>query len=407
MVEPNPTFGTDMGVVRVPGTDGAVALAACPGRRKGTAVPDGNALASDLDAIQAWGAEILVSLVERDELDAIGAGDLPALAEERFVHLWLPIEDYSTPGPEWERAWTDAGPRVRSALARGGKVCVHCMGGCGRSGTVAARILVEFGVDPDRAVELVRQGRPGALETDGQVAYVRRIGAERYFAGAGSGRVSRRCLLVDHDDTAVMSTPLIHYPAHVEAMRRLRPGRRVVSLEEWFRKNFDPGLSEFLRGELALSAEEVDESQRIWREFTAGRHAEFFPGMYALLSEFKRRGGILVVVSHSDADIIARDYAMAGDLVPDAIFGWESDPARRKPAPGPVLETLARFALEPSDAVVLDDLKPGADMAAAAGVDFAAAGWGHAIPEIREAIKPAAFRYFGTVVDFRSWLLPD
>ena len=41
-------------------------------------------------------------------------------------------------------------------------------------------------------------------------------------AGSGvEGRALRyRCLVLDHDDTAVMSTPLIHYPAHVKAMKR-------------------------------------------------------------------------------------------------------------------------------------------------------------------------------------------
>jgi phosphoglycolate phosphatase/pyrophosphatase PpaX len=38
-------------------------------------------------------------------------------------------------------------------------------------------------------------------------------------------RLRYRCLLVDHDDTAVDSTSAVHYPAHLEALRELRPGR--------------------------------------------------------------------------------------------------------------------------------------------------------------------------------------
>ena len=37
-------------------------------------------------------------------------------------------------------------------------------------------------------------------------------------------RFDFKCLILDHDDTAVASTPAIHYPAHLEAMRVLRPG---------------------------------------------------------------------------------------------------------------------------------------------------------------------------------------
>ncbi|MCX7023354.1 MAG: HAD hydrolase-like protein [Spirochaetes bacterium] len=222
--------------------------------------------------------------------------------------------------------------------------------------------------------------------------------------------LARSCLVIDHDDTAVMSTPLIHYPAHVEAMRRLRPGVAAISLDGWFRKNFHPGLNEFLCDELGMSDAELAESQRIWREFTASRAAEFFPGMLTALCEFKRRGGVLVVVSHSDVGTIERDYRAAaasglGAVVPDLVFGWDEDPERRKPHPWPVLETMSRFGFKPGELLVLDDLKPGADMAYAAGVDFAAAGWGHAIPEIRAAFRERCFRWFETVGDFSGYLL--
>ena len=35
-----------------------------------------------------------------------------------------------------------------------------------------------------------------------------------------------KCLALDHDDTVVMSSPEIHYPSFVEAMRLLRPRAR-------------------------------------------------------------------------------------------------------------------------------------------------------------------------------------
>jgi phosphoglycolate phosphatase/pyrophosphatase PpaX len=54
---------------------------------------------------------------------------------------------------------------------------------------------------------------------------------------------------------------------------------------------------------------------------------------------------------------------------------------------------------------VLDDLKPGADMAAAAGADFAAAGWGHSIPPIREAMRGLCRYYLESVGELRALLL--
>jgi phosphoglycolate phosphatase/pyrophosphatase PpaX len=198
-----------------------------------------------------------------------------------------------------------------------------------------------------------------------------------------------RCLVVDHDDTSVMSTPSIHYPAHVEALRRLRPGREPIGLNGWFAKNFDPGIIGYLQGELGLDEGELRESYRIWREYTGSSIPAFFPGLLDIFAEHKARGGALVVISHSEALTIERDYRAAKfalDAMPDLVFGWDDDPGRRKPDPFPLVEAMRRLGLEAREVLVLDDLKPGADMAAAAGVDFAAACWGHSVPEIRSAM---------------------
>jgi beta-phosphoglucomutase-like phosphatase (HAD superfamily) len=213
-----------------------------------------------------------------------------------------------------------------------------------------------------------------------------------------------RCLAVDHDDTSVMSTPILHYPAHVEALRRLRPGLEPIGLEGWLAKNFDPGLMAYLQGELGMDEAELRQNYLIWREYTSSRVSEFFPGLLAVFAEYRRRGGALVVVSHSAVDTIERDYRAAGTAVPDLVFGWDDDPERRKPHPFPLLETLKRFGLEKEEALVLDDLKPGADMADAAGVDFAAAGWGHSIPEIREAMRGRCRYYLERVEELRALL---
>jgi phosphoglycolate phosphatase-like HAD superfamily hydrolase len=223
-----------------------------------------------------------------------------------------------------------------------------------------------------------------------------------------------RCLVVDHDDTSVMSTPSLHYPAHVEALRRLRPGQEPIGLDGWLSRNFDPGIMEYLRGELGLDEAELRENYRIWREFTGANVPEFFPGLLEIYAEYREAGGILVVVSHSEAPMIDRDYRAAlgsadspGSLAaatPDLVFGWDDDPGKRKPHPYPLLETMRRFSLAPGEILVLDDLKPGADMAAAAGADFAAAGWGHSIPEIRAAMSGLCRYYLEGVEELRPIL---
>lgn len=222
-------------------------------------------------------------------------------------------------------------------------------------------------------------------------------------------RLPFACLVIDHDDTSVASTPDIHYPAHVETMRRLRPHLAPISLEGWFQKNFNPGLMGYMVEELGFTPEEVAINNGIWRSFTASRVPAFYPGFLSLLAEHRRRGGLVVVVSHSEADKIIRDYvadrSLGEPFLPDAVIGWHEDPALRKPSAYPIQAVLERFDLRPGQVLVLDDLKPGLDMALSAGVACAGAGWGHDIAEIRSVMSEHCHWYFHTVDAFSRFLL--
>ncbi|WP_455383251.1 HAD family hydrolase [Salinispira pacifica] len=221
-------------------------------------------------------------------------------------------------------------------------------------------------------------------------------------------RLRYRCLIVDHDDTAVDSSAEIHYPAHVETMRKLRPGAPVVTLDEWFQKNFEPGVMEFLVGELGMSPEELSQEFEIWRTYTSARIPHFYPGVLDLLRWFRAVGGQVAVVSHSEAALIERDYRAAGSggdpFVPDLIFGWDHDENRRKPHPWPALQALEMFGCAPEEAIILDDLKPGVLMGQASGIPVAAAGWGHAIPAIRAYMEKNCVGYFTSVEEFAEFL---
>jgi beta-phosphoglucomutase-like phosphatase (HAD superfamily) len=216
-----------------------------------------------------------------------------------------------------------------------------------------------------------------------------------------------RCLILDHDDTVFNSTAIIHYPAYLAMMRTLRPKDTPLSLEGWFAKNFNPGIESYLRSELALTDDEMAEEYRIWRSFSTQTVPSFYPGMIELLLDFKERGGVIAVASHSEKDVIEMNYRVASDarVAPDFVFGWELPGDKRKPSPWPVLETLRAASIEPSQALVVDDLKPGLVMARASGVAIAAAGWGHNVPEIRQYMREQCDAYLSTVEEFRSFVL--
>lgn len=216
-----------------------------------------------------------------------------------------------------------------------------------------------------------------------------------------------RCILIDHDDTAVDSTAAIHYPAHVESLRVLRPGRTPPSSEEWILRNFH-GIMDYLVNYLGLTQEELAQELVIWRSYSTSRVPPFFPGFLPLLADYRAAGGKIAVVSHSEADVIASHYRGApGPAVrPDLIFGWDNDAEKRKPSPWPVREALRVFHCDPADALVVDDLKPGVLMSREAGVAFAAAGWGHRIPEIETWMRANAALYCASIDELRDVLLP-
>ena len=56
-----------------------------------------------------------------------------------------------------------------SALRGGGRVLVHCKGGCGRSGMIVLRLMVAAGEAPLVALERLRGIHPEAIETSGQL----------------------------------------------------------------------------------------------------------------------------------------------------------------------------------------------------------------------------------------------
>lgn len=222
-----------------------------------------------------------------------------------------------------------------------------------------------------------------------------------------------RCLILDHDDTAVDSTREIHYPAHQEVMRVLRPNAAPVSLDDWYTKNFHPGIMAYLSEELGMGPEELTEEFRIWQEFTSTRIPDFYPGFLETLSEFRLRGGFVAVISHSERRIIERDYRSTSvdgrraPFVPDVIFGWDNEERLRKPSPWPVEQALTQFGVSPREALIVDDLKPAVLMGQASGVAVAAAGWSHNIPLIRDYMRAHCLAYFTSVEEFRTFVLAE
>ena len=163
--------------VRGSAAHGRIGITFCPGKHDSFAHTGAweRDLGIDLDAIAAWGAKLVLTLVEPAELVALKVPQLGHEVKQRGIE-WrhLPIADFSVPGKKFEEAWVEQGHEIREMLRRGEDVLVHCKGGLGRAGMIAARLLVELGMNPEEAIHAVRHARKGAIETPSQLALVRR-----------------------------------------------------------------------------------------------------------------------------------------------------------------------------------------------------------------------------------------
>ena len=180
------------------------------------------------------------------------------------------------------------------------------------------------------------------------------------------------CLVVDHDDTVVDSTATVHYPCFVEYTGIYHPEVHYT-LDEYIKDNFDPGIVALFRDIIGMSEEEMEREQRYWNDYVK-RHV---PRAYDGLPE------------------------------PDMVFGWESPAHERKPSPYPLREIMSRGGFSREELLMLDDLKPGYDMAKSCGVDFAAAGWSNDIPEIESFMRASCDKYFKTVAGLCGFLFGE
>ena len=205
-----------------------------------------------------------------------------------------------------------------------------------------------------------------------------------------------RCLVLDHDDTVVRSEETVNYPSFLEALKVLRPGR-TITREEFTRWCFSPGFSALCSDYIGLTPEEIDVQYDMWRSYVATHIPPPYDGLRPILTRWKQERGLLCVSSHSARENILRDYRLHFDLEPDQIFDWDLGEDRRKPSPYALQEIMRLYDLRPDELLMVDDLKPGYDMAHACGVPFACAGWSHDDPEIRAFLRRFIDFYLETV----------
>ncbi|MCQ2426817.1 MAG: HAD hydrolase-like protein [Clostridia bacterium] len=204
-----------------------------------------------------------------------------------------------------------------------------------------------------------------------------------------------KILALDHDDTTVHSTPEVNWPAFQETLSLLRPDVRY-SYDEFMELCYEPGFDDLCRKILKFNEDEMVIEVNTWQKYVKSTVPSPVEGLKSIIEKQFGAGGKICVVSHSYAANIERDWKIHFGCVPDVIYAWDDNPLKRKPSPWPLEDMAARFGCSTSDILVVDDLKPGYDMAMAAGSAFAFAGWAAAAASTKKTMRRLAVHYLET-----------
>ncbi len=155
---------------------GSLGMTIMPGRK------DRNrSLEEDLKAIKAQKVSKVLVLVTSNEFSEYGVeGLMDRYKKEGIETKYFPMLNHSTCSIQDINDLVDW---ISENLDSGEKIMVHCVGGLGRSGFVAAAYLIATGMPVKKAIRIVRDARsPNAIEP-AQAAFLERYGKVKQVSG--------------------------------------------------------------------------------------------------------------------------------------------------------------------------------------------------------------------------------
>ena len=153
---------------------GKIFLTCFPGREGVEILYKDSIFLTDLDNFIHLGCNTILSLVEDSEFEKLcdKKNFVRTIYSKNLKWMHMPIEDLKAPDRQFNEKWQTTKVLLKNDLIEGKNIVVHCMGGKGRSGTIAAILLIEFGEDNKKAMEIVRKKRKGAIETKEQEEFI-------------------------------------------------------------------------------------------------------------------------------------------------------------------------------------------------------------------------------------------
>jgi protein-tyrosine phosphatase len=132
----------------------------------------GDWLVDEVEALHAARVDVLVSLLTPEEIRELDLGEEGLLCQEQGIYyLSFPIQDRHVPSARADAL--NFLEQLSKLLLEGQHIAIHCWMGVGRTGLVAAGLLVFNGYTPQHAIEILSTARGLPVpETDEQRAWV-------------------------------------------------------------------------------------------------------------------------------------------------------------------------------------------------------------------------------------------
>ena len=153
---------------------GTIGMTFAPGKKCNGTARWNRTLDDDLDTLKdKYKTDILVSLLEDFEFEYLKIPNLREKCEEKSIkNIKFNIIDGSIPLSNQVSDYIKLARDLKFEAENGKNIVIHCMGGLGRTGTLAACILVLFGFSVFDAIKTTRTYRKGAIENKTQELFV-------------------------------------------------------------------------------------------------------------------------------------------------------------------------------------------------------------------------------------------
>ena len=159
-------------VFSTPVFSGQLLFTPCPATKN-------SSLADAVTTLKQAGATGIITLMADAELAENAAAEIGQVSQQMGLQWYqLPVADDAAPAADFQAAWHQHSAEILQRLQAGETLAIHCKGGSGRTGLIAAQIVLAAGGVLDTTIAAVQALRPRALQHPAHLAYLQQLATQ-------------------------------------------------------------------------------------------------------------------------------------------------------------------------------------------------------------------------------------